>query len=101
MKHRFDPRNSQLKLAENEKWWDSPTMTSVKCDDKGRIRMPDGKPGDIFAWERDGDGSLRFIKLKAEAHEPFPPGSLKKYFTAARDREELALLRGCVLEAPE
>ncbi len=76
-------------------------MTTVKCDDKGRIRMPEGKPGEVYAWERAGDGSLRFILVKAEAKEPFPPGSLRKYFTRERDKEELALLKGCTLQVEE
>lgn len=76
-------------------------MTTVKCDNKGRVRMPSGKPGDVYAWEKDGDGSFRFIPVKAEAQEPFPPGSLLKYFTPERDKEELALLRGCTLQVEE
>jgi hypothetical protein len=32
--------------------------------------------------------------------EAFPPGSLLKYFTPERDKDELAILSGCV-KGPE
>lgn len=35
--------------------------------------------------------------VRAEAKEPFPPGSLKKYITPERDAEMLELLKGCSL----
>jgi hypothetical protein len=34
------------------------------------------------------------------AHEPFPRGSLVKYLTPERDREQLAILKACV-QVPE
>jgi len=36
------------------------------------------------------------IPIKADAKEAFPPGSLAKYFTPERNREELAILKGCI-----
>ena len=39
--------------------------------------------------------------IKEEPAEAFPRGSLKKYLTRAKAKEELALLKGCSLEAPE
>jgi len=36
--------------------------------------------------------------VKAEAREPFPRGSLLKYFTPARNKAELDVLSGCSLE---
>ena len=39
-------------------------------------------------------------EVKAEAKEPFPRGSLTKYLTPERDKEESAILKGCV-QGPE
>jgi hypothetical protein len=39
--------------------------------------------------------------VKAEPKEAFPPGSLKKYVTAERNKELLEIFEGCSLEVPE
>jgi hypothetical protein len=39
--------------------------------------------------------------IKGEPPEAFPRGSLKKYLTRKKAEEELILLKGCSLEAPE
>jgi hypothetical protein len=39
--------------------------------------------------------------VKSEPPEAFPRGSLKKYLTREKAKEELVLLKGCSLEAPE
>jgi hypothetical protein len=41
---------------------------------------------------------LTLTLVKAEASEPFPRGSLLRYFTAEKNKQELALLSGCTLE---
>jgi hypothetical protein len=66
-----------------------------------RIRIPDAKPRQIFAYENEGNGRLVLTVVRAEAQEPFPPGSLKKYITPERDAEMLELLKGCSLEIPD
>jgi hypothetical protein len=42
-------------------------------------------------------GEIRGRRLAGrKPKEAFPPGSLLKYFTPERDKEELALLSGCL-----
>jgi hypothetical protein len=71
-------------------------VKTLTVDDQKRIRIPDAKPRQVFAYANNGDGTLTLVK--AEASEPFPRGSLLKYFTPEKDKEELALLSGCSLE---
>ena len=73
-------------------------MKTLTIDDQKRIRIPDAKPRQVFAYTNNGNGTLTLTLVKAEAQEPFPPGSLKKYVTPAGDKEMLALLKGCTLE---
>jgi hypothetical protein len=81
--------------------WEIPKMKTLTVDDQKRIRIPDAKPRQVFAYENFGDGRLTLTLVKAEAQEPFPPGSLKKYVTPERDAEMLDLLKGCSLEVPD
>ena len=82
--------------------WEFPTVHTLIVDAKKRIRLPDARPNQVFAYERHGEGQFLLTRLiKEEAAESFPRGSLKKYLTRAKAREELALLKGCSLEVPE
>ena len=76
-------------------------MKTLTVDDHKRIRIPDAKPKQVFAYENEGNGRLVLTVVRAEAQEPFPPGSLKKYITPERDAEMLELLKGCSLEIPD
>jgi hypothetical protein len=71
-------------------------MKTLTVDDQKRILIPDAKPRQVFAYENHGDGSILLVPIEAVQAEPFPPGSLAKYFTPEKDAEELALLEGCV-----
>ena len=71
-------------------------MKIVHADDRKRVPIPDAKPGQAFAYQENGKGTITLTPVKTDAKEPFPKGSLRKYFTAEKDAEELALLRGCV-----
>jgi len=73
-------------------------MKRLKVDDQKRIRIPDAKPRQVFSYVNHGNGTLILTLVKPSASEPFPPGSLLKYFTSAKNKEELALLSGCSLE---
>ncbi len=77
-------------------------MTTLKADNRKRIRIPDAIPGQVFAYEREADGRITLTRVvKAERKERFPKGSLLKYFTPERNKEELAIQAGCSLETPE
>jgi len=71
-------------------------VKTLKLDAQKRIRLPDFKPGQVFAYSNHGNGTVTLTAVKADVQEPFPPGSLLKYFTPEKNREELELLKGCV-----
>jgi hypothetical protein len=75
-------------------------MKTLTVDDHKRIRIPDARPRQVFAYTNNGDGSLTLILVNAEAREPFPRGSLARYITSGRDKHQLSLLTGCTLERP-
>jgi hypothetical protein len=75
---------------------------TLVVDSKKRVRLPDAEPSQVFACEPQGEGQFLLTRLvKAAPVEAFPRGSLKKYLSRAKAREELALLKGCSLEVPE
>ena len=75
-------------------------MKTLTVDAHKRVRIPDAKPRQVFAYENDG-GTIRLIPVRAEGEEVFPPGSLKSYVTPERNKELLEILKGCSLEVPE
>ena len=81
--------------------WEIPNVKTLTVDDQKRVRIPDAKPRQVFAYENNGDGSLTLTLVKPDRKERFPPGSLKKYITAEGNKEMLEILKGCSLETPE
>ena len=75
---------------------DTAAMKTVTVDDQKRIRIPHAKPRQVFAYENQG-GTILLTPMKALAEEPFPRGSLLKHLTPERDKEQLAILKGCTL----
>jgi hypothetical protein len=71
-------------------------VKTVTADAYLRVRLPNVKPGARFVYEEVGNGTIVLTKVKAQARKPFPRGSLAKYLTSARDKEQLAILQGCV-----
>jgi hypothetical protein len=94
-------RGPAIRLDKSTQEWEFTTMKTLTVDDHKRIRIPDAVPRQVFAYENKGDGSFTLTLVKAEAEEPFPPGSLAKYVTPESDREMLALLKGCSLHVNE
>jgi len=80
--------------------WEIPTMKTLTVDAHKRVRIPDAKPKQVFAYETNLDGTVTLTPVKAELKGRFPRGSLLKYITPARDKEQLAILKGCV-QGPE
>jgi len=80
-------------------------MNATVIDKKRRMTFPESvckaiglKPDDQVEWRVEA-GEIRGRRLLAqESTEAFPPGSLLKYFTPERDKEELAILSRCVRE---
>ena len=71
-------------------------MTTLTADERKRVRIPDAKPGQVFEYHHNGDGSVTLTPLQAGPEERFPRGSLLKYFTADKDTEEEKIFAGCV-----
>ena len=76
-------------------------MKKLKVDSSRRVRIPDAKPQQVFAYENNGHGTITLTLVKARHKERFPLGSLKKYVTPESDEEMLGLLKGCSLARPE
>jgi hypothetical protein len=76
-----------------------PNMTTLMADKYKRVRIPDAKPQQVFAYANNGDGSFTLTVIKAERKAAFPRGSLLKYLTPERDKEQLGILKACV-QAP-
>ena len=70
-------------------------MKTLTVDDQKRVRIPDAKPRTVFAYENNGDGTITLTEVKVEKKKRFPKGSLVKYMTVDRDREETLIFRGC------
>lgn len=75
-------------------------MKTLTVADHKRVRIPDARPRQVFAYENSADGTITLIPVKVERQERFPRGSLLKYLTPERDEEQLAILKGCTLERP-
>jgi len=75
-------------------------MKTLTVDDYQRVRLPGAKPRTKFAYEDRGDGTHVLTEVKAEAKEAFPRGSLSKLITPKWNKEQLAILDGCV-QGPE
>ena len=77
-------------------------VKTLTVDAQKRVRLPDAKPRQVFSYNPGPDGSVLLVPVVGKKRrEPFPPGSLLKYFTREKNQEELALLTGCSLEVPE
>jgi hypothetical protein len=78
-------------------------VSATIIDKKHRMILPESicaaaglKPNDQVEW-RVQDGEIRGRKLVAQKPKPaFPRGSLRKYLTPERDKEQLSILAGCV-----
>jgi hypothetical protein len=44
--------------------WEIPRMVTAKADNRQRIRIPDIKPGQVFAVENQGNGVIRLTEVK-------------------------------------
>jgi hypothetical protein len=92
----------RLALTTPRHSWEFPTVHTLIVDSKKRLRLPDAEPNQVYAYEPQGEGRFLLTRvIKSDAPEAFPRGSLRKYLTPTKAKEELALLKGCSLEAPE
>jgi hypothetical protein len=75
-------------------------VKTLTVDSSKRVRIPDAKPNQVFAYENHSDGSITLTPVNGGRKERFPRGSLRKYFTPKRDKEESEIFAGCV-KGPE
>jgi len=83
--------------------WDNLSMNATVIDKKRRTTLPESvcveaglKPHDQVEW-RVESGEIRGRRLAGrKLKEEFPRGSLLKYLTPERDKEQLAILSGCL-----
>lgn len=94
-----DPFPDFSKLEFSLRLWEFPTVKTLTVDDQKRIRIPDAKPRQVFAYENHGDGHVTLTLVKAG--EPFPRGSLRKYITGENNEELSILARSSSLQLPE
>ena len=69
----------------------------VTVDDKRRVRIADAEPGQRVQVQSSAEGWKVSPVKPPEETEAFPRGSLLKYITAEYNREQLEILKGCVL----
>ena len=82
-------------------------MNATVLDKKRRMTLPESvceavglKPSDQVEWRVEA-GEIRGRKLVAQKpEEAFPRGSLLKYLTPERDKEQLEILSGCLKGPP-
>ncbi len=74
-------------------------MKTLTADKYKRVCIPDAKPQQVFAYANNGNGSFTLTVIRTEPKEKFPRGSLLKYLTPERDKEQLEILSACV-QAP-
>lgn len=77
-----------------------PNVKTVTADKYKRVRIPDAKPNQVFEYINTGEGSFTLTLVRAERKPAFPRGSLLKYLTPDRDKEQLAILSACVKTPP-
>lgn len=75
-------------------------MKTLTVDAQKRIRIPDAKPRQVFAYENNGNGMLTLVLVKTKAQEPFPP-DYDFGITKESNRELAALAKGSSLQLPE
>lgn len=76
-------------------------MVTVKADNRQRVRIPDIKPGQVFEVQKQGEGSFTLTIVKAESEEPFPEGSLAKYWTKEYNAEMAEIAKAVVIGMPK
>ncbi len=87
------------KLEVSLRVWEFATVKTLIVDAHKRIRIPDAKPRQVFAYENLGNGHVTLTLV--DAVEPFPKGSLRKYITEESNEELSVLARSSSLQLPE
>jgi len=76
-------------------------MKTAIVDDKHRIRIPSFKPGQVLAYQDNGNGTVTLTPVKPDIKEPFPRGSLKHLCTAGRNKELEQIAKATIIGVPK
>lgn len=74
-------------------------MKILTVDAHKRIRIPDARPRQAFAYEDHGNGSFTLTEVRATTREPFPP-DYDFGVTDESNRELAVLAKGSSLQLP-
>jgi hypothetical protein len=44
-------------------WWEFPHVKTLTVDDRQRVRLPKAKPGQVFAYEPNSDGTIKLVPV--------------------------------------
>ena len=91
----------QKRLENRANEWEIPTVHTITADKAKRVRIPDAKPGQVFAYISNGDGSITLTPVEAAVKEPFPEGSLAYLCTSERDAENTEIAKAFVVGVPK
>ncbi len=63
-------------------------MTTVTVDDRKRVRLPDAKPGEVFAYENKGEGRVVLTRVEPVQTKPAKVRLVRKhgYLVGVTDR---------------
>lgn len=66
-------------------------MVTLKADDRGRVKLPGIKPGQIFAFDESGNGILKLTPVKPVEPVEEPPVKVRfekrgRYTVGVTDR---------------
>jgi hypothetical protein len=76
-------------------------MITVKADARGRLRLPGVKPGQVFAFENQGNGVRVLTEVKKDVKQAFPRGSLKYLCNPVRNKELERLAAATIQGVPK
>ncbi len=97
----YRSKTAQKRLENKRNVWEIPTVHTITADKAKRVRIPDAKPGQVFAFTNNGDGSFTLTPVEPTVKEPFPKGSLAYLCTPERDAEITEIAKAFVVGVPK
>jgi hypothetical protein len=83
--------------------WDIPTVVTAKFDDRKRVLIPQGKPGQVVAIIENGDGTITLSPVKVKKGrrsilngiKPLTKAECDQCWGGGSDREHDAFVTHC------
>jgi hypothetical protein len=54
---------ARKRLEPGRVWWEFPHVKTLTVDDRQRIRLPEAKAGQVFAYEPNPDGTIKLVPV--------------------------------------